>query len=58
VAGPNFTELWISIDPEADYRATLHKIQESMQGYPKERSKEVLSGRARRLSASVRHFRR
>jgi CzcA family heavy metal efflux pump len=59
VVGPNFTELWISIDPEADYRATLHKIQEAMQGYPgmycdvqtylKERSKEVLTG----TSASI-----
>ena len=54
VYGPNFTELWISIDPDVDYPATLKKIQSVMDGYPgmfcdvqtylKERSKEVLSG--------------
>lgn len=54
VYGPNFTELWISIDPDADYPATVKKIQTAMDGYPgmfcdvqtylKERSKEVLSG--------------
>jgi len=54
VYGPNFTELWISIDPNADYAATLKKIQLAMDGYPgmfcdvqtylKERSKEVMSG--------------
>jgi CzcA family heavy metal efflux pump len=54
VYGPNFTELWISIDPDADYPATVKQIQHAMDGYPgmycdvqtylKERSKEVLSG--------------
>jgi CzcA family heavy metal efflux pump len=54
VVGPNFTELWISIDPEVDYDHTVHLIREAMNGYPgifsdvqtylKERSKEVLSG--------------
>lgn len=54
VYGPNFTELWISIDPDVDYPATRKKIQEVMDGYPgmfvdvqtylQERSKEVLSG--------------
>jgi CzcA family heavy metal efflux pump len=54
VVGPNFTELWISIDPNVDYKSTVGSIQEAMQGYPgmfcdvqtylKERSKEVLSG--------------
>ena len=54
VYGPNFTELWISIDPDVDYQSTLEKIQLAMEGYPgmfcdvqtylKERSKEVLSG--------------
>lgn len=54
VYGPNFTELWISINPDADYQATLKRIQQAMEGYPgmfcdvqtylKERSKEVLSG--------------
>ena len=54
VYGPNFTELWISIDPDVDYSASLKRIQTAMDGYPgmfcdvqtylKERSKEVLSG--------------
>lgn len=54
VYGPNFTELWISIDPDVDYQATHNRIQAAMDGYPgmfcdvqtylKERSKEVLSG--------------
>ena len=54
VYGPNFTELWISIDPDVDYPSTLKKIQLAMDGYPgmfcdvqtylKERSKEVVSG--------------
>ncbi len=52
--GPNFTELWFSIDPDVDYRDTLAKIQEAVDGYPglyrdvqtylKERIKEVLTG--------------
>jgi CzcA family heavy metal efflux pump len=54
VVGPNFTELWISLDPKADYDPTVAKIQEVVEGYPglfrdvltylKERIKEVLSG--------------
>ena len=54
VVGPNFTELWISIDTEVDYDSTLKKIQESVDGYPglkrdvltylRERVKEVLTG--------------
>jgi len=54
VYGPNFTELWISIDPDVDYQATRRRIQAAMDGYPgmfcdvqtylQERSKEVLSG--------------
>lgn len=54
VYGPNFTELWISIDPNVAYDTTLKAIQVAMDGYPgmfcdvqtylKERSKEVLSG--------------
>lgn len=54
VYGPNFTELWISIDPDVEYTSTLKRIQHAMEGYPgmfcdvqtylKERSKEVLSG--------------
>jgi CzcA family heavy metal efflux pump len=54
VVGPNFTELWISIDPDVDYSATVGRVQQAMKAYPgmycdvqtylKERSKEVLSG--------------
>lgn len=59
VVGPNFTELWISIDTDVDYAATVAKIQEVVDGYPglyrdlltylRERVKEVLTG----ASASV-----
>ena len=54
VVGPNFAELWISVDPAADHRATVSKIQGVVDGYPglyrdvltylKERIKEVLTG--------------
>lgn len=54
VVGPNFTELWISIDPDVEYATTLDKIQEAVDGYPglyrdvltflRERVKEVLTG--------------
>jgi len=59
VVGPNFTELWISLDPKVDYDATVAKIQGVVDGYPglyrdlltylKERIKEVLTG----ASASI-----
>tara|TARA_R110002072_G_scaffold46591_7_gene128956 strand:+ start:19553 stop:22633 length:3081 start_codon:yes stop_codon:yes gene_type:complete len=59
VVGPNFTELWISIDESADYDGTIAKVQEVVDGYPglqrdlltylKERIKEVLTG----TSASI-----
>ncbi|MFC5994850.1 efflux RND transporter permease subunit [Pseudonocardia hispaniensis] len=52
--GIDFTENWISIDPNVDYDATLAKVQEVVDGYPglqrdvqtylKERVKEVLTG--------------
>jgi len=54
VVGPNFTELWISLDPDVDYQTTVDKIQEVVDGYPglyrdlltylRERIKEVLTG--------------
>ena len=54
VYGPNFTELWISLDEKADYDASVKKIQEAIDGYPglsrdvltylRERIKEVLTG--------------
>ncbi len=54
VVGPNFTELWISLDPRVPYGPTVARIQEVVDGYPglyrdlltylKERIKEVLSG--------------
>lgn len=59
VVGPNFTELWISLDPSVDYDQAVAKIQEIVNGYPglvrdlltylKERIKEVLTG----TSASI-----
>jgi CzcA family heavy metal efflux pump len=52
--GINFTENWISVDPKADYDATLASIHETVEGYPgvyrdvqtylKERIREVLTG--------------
>jgi len=54
VVGPNFTELWISVDPRVDYDKTVAKIQSVVDGYPglyrdlltylRERIKEVLTG--------------
>ena len=54
VVGPNFTELWISLDPSVDYEATVARIQSIVDGYPglyrdlltylRERIKEVLTG--------------
>jgi CzcA family heavy metal efflux pump len=59
VVGPNFTELWISIDEAADYDETVSKVQNIVDGYPglyrdlltylTERIKEVLTG----ASASI-----
>jgi CzcA family heavy metal efflux pump len=59
VVGPDFTELWISLDPNVDYDETIHKAQAVVDGYPgltrdlltflRERVKEVLTG----ASASV-----
>ena len=54
VYGPNFTELWISVDETADYDATVKRVEEAIAGYPglqrdvltylRERIKEVLTG--------------
>ena len=54
VVGPNFTELWISVDPNVDLPQTVGRVQKVVEGYPglyrdvltylKERIKEVLSG--------------
>jgi CzcA family heavy metal efflux pump len=54
VVGPNFTELWISIDDDVNYGETLAKVEEAVAGYPglyrdvltylRERIKEVLTG--------------
>jgi len=59
VVGPNFTELWISLDRDVDYRSKVAEIQEIVDGYPglyrdlltylRERIKEVLTG----ASASI-----
>ncbi|HEX4132744.1 MAG TPA: efflux RND transporter permease subunit [Pirellulales bacterium] len=54
VVGPNFTELWISVDPNVSLPDTVAEIQQVVDGYPglyrdlltylKERIKEVLTG--------------
>lgn len=54
VVGPNFAELWISVDPEFDLRAISQRVREVVNGYPgvfrdvqtylQERMREVLSG--------------
>ncbi len=59
VVGPNFTELWISIDESAEYDRTIAEVQSIVDGYPglyrdlltylTERIKEVLTG----TSASI-----
>ena len=59
VVGPNFTELWISLDRDVDYQRKVAEIQEVVDGYPglyrdlltylRERIKEVLTG----ASASI-----
>jgi CzcA family heavy metal efflux pump len=54
VYGVDFGENWISVSPDADYDATLQKVQNTVQTYPglyrdvqtylRERIKEVLTG--------------
>ena len=54
VVGPNFTELWISVDPDKHLDKTIARIEDVINGYPglkrdvltylKERIKEVLTG--------------
>ena len=54
VVGIDFTELWISLDPDVAYEATVRNVQEIVDGYPglfrdlltylRERIKEVLTG--------------
>jgi CzcA family heavy metal efflux pump len=34
IAGINFAENWVSVDPKADYDGTLAKIEEVVEGYP------------------------
>jgi len=52
--GPNFTELWVSVDPGTDHSAAVKKIENVIYSYPglyrdvltylRERIKEVLTG--------------
>lgn len=54
VVGANFTELWIALDQDVDYDATIAQVQKTVDGYPglqrdlltylRERVKEVLTG--------------
>jgi Cu/Ag efflux pump CusA len=63
VVGPNFAQLWSSIEPTVDYDATVHRIQQVADGYPglyrdvrtylKERIKEVLTGASATLVVRI-----
>jgi CzcA family heavy metal efflux pump len=63
VVGPNFTELWISLDDTADYDASVSRIKEVIEGYPglfrdvltylRERIKEVLSGASATIAIRI-----
>lgn len=63
VVGPNFTELWISLDPKVDYDAKVGQIQQVVDGYPglyrdlltylRERIKEVLTGTSASLVVRI-----
>jgi CzcA family heavy metal efflux pump len=63
VVGPNFTELWISLDPKVPYETTVAKIQSVIDGYPglyrdlltylRERIKEVLTGSSATLVVRI-----
>jgi len=56
VVGANFTELWIALDRDVDYEATIANVQQVVDGYAglqrdlltylRERVKEVLTGAA------------
>jgi len=52
IVGSNSAEIWVSIDGEADYRATLARIRETVDGYPG-LSHEVLTYEAERVSKLV-----
>ncbi|MEZ4585475.1 MAG: efflux RND transporter permease subunit [Gemmatimonadales bacterium] len=63
VVGPNFTELWISVDPGVDYDGTVARIQSVVDAYPglyrdvltylRERIKEVLTGTSASLVVRI-----
>lgn len=63
VVGPNFAELWVSLDPSVDRAATLAAIDAIVHGYPglyrdvqtylEERMKEVLTGGSGALTIRV-----
>lgn len=63
VVGVNFTENWVSVDPAADYDATLAAIQNTVDGYPgifrdvqtylKERIREVLTGGSQAVTIRI-----
>ncbi|MEZ4575912.1 MAG: efflux RND transporter permease subunit, partial [Vampirovibrionales bacterium] len=63
VVGPNFSELWVSLDSKAPYEATIKKIQTVIDGYPglyrdlltylRERIKEVITGSSATLVVRI-----
>ncbi len=64
VVGPNFAELWISLDPNVEYGPAVARIRETVDGYPglyrdvqtylQERVKEVLTGASGALVVRIR----
>ncbi|SFR27849.1 heavy metal efflux pump, CzcA family [Lentzea waywayandensis] len=63
VVGMNFTENWISIDKDVDYKKTVAAVQKVVDGYPglqrdvqtylKERTKEVLTGSSDAITVRI-----
>src|SRR5207244_10921304 len=54
IVGINASQLWVSVDPQADYKATVTAVQRVVDGYPglaknvqtylREKVREVLTG--------------
>lgn len=63
VVGINASQIWVSIDPQADYRKTVAAIRETVDGYPgvtsslqtylRDKVGEVLTGESRALVVRI-----
>ena len=63
IVGINAGEIWVSLDPAADYDATVAEIQETVGGYPglrrdvqtylQDRTREVLTGASEAIVARI-----